>query len=417
MPRPNQPTLGRLASLTDDALDDLWKHATVVPDTNVLLHIYRYSETGRTNLFEAFETVGESLWIPAQVAAEFDRRRPSVINAQRAYYDDILDALTSMGRMLDPFDRPFALVGIPALLALIRPSLDEARQRVIAQRKSHPDLKREDPFRERLTSIIGSRVGEPYSGEALEHMYRRARTRYEQKIPPGFADDKPEPNRYGDTLLWFQVLDHARETKKPVIIVTDDGKEDWWQMPSVEPRRELRVEIRNYAGVDCWLFTAEGLLKHAARLRPSISEDTIAEAREVREHPPSVRPANDTYAPSLNVDISKMTKTASGLYYKDKVVGIGAAAARGDFVKVNYTLWLTNGTKVESSKDTGRIPLEFLTGAQRVIPGFEEGVLGMLPGAVRLLVVPPQLAWGSQGNPPVQPNANIVFEIEYLGKL
>ena len=90
---------------------------------------------------------------------------------------------------------------------------------------------------------------------------------------------------------------------------------------------------------------------------------------------------------------------------------------KGDSVKVNYTLWLTNGTKVESSKDTGGKPLEFLTGQARVIPGFEEGVLGMLPGGVRLLVVPPQLAWGSQGNPPVQPNANIVFEVEYLGKL
>jgi FKBP-type peptidyl-prolyl cis-trans isomerase len=133
--------------------------------------------------------------------------------------------------------------------------------------------------------------------------------------------------------------------------------------------------------------------------------------------PAPIDPAKDTYASGLGVNIPSMTKTATGLYYKDKVVGTGTAAAKGDSVKVNYTLWLTNGTKVESSKDTGGKPLEFLTGAARVIPGFEEGVLGMLPGGVRLLVVPPQLAWGSRGNPPVQPNANIVFEVEYLGKL
>lgn len=133
--------------------------------------------------------------------------------------------------------------------------------------------------------------------------------------------------------------------------------------------------------------------------------------------PAPIDPTRDSYAAGLGVDIASMTKTASGLYYKNKVVGTGTAAVKGDSVRVNYTLWLTNGTKVESSKDTGKSPLEFLTGAQRVIPGFEEGVIGMQPGGVRLLVVPPQLAWGSAGNPPVQPNANIVFEIEYLGKL
>lgn len=138
--------------------------------------------------------------------------------------------------------------------------------------------------------------------------------------------------------------------------------------------------------------------------------------------PAPVDPAKDTYAQVLRdrgLDIPTMTKTSSGLYYKDTKSGTGTAAQKGDSVRVNYTLWLTNGTKVESSTDAGREPLEFLTGATpaRVIPGFEEGVIGMQPGGVRLVVVPPQLAWGSAGNNPVQPNANIVFEIEYLGKL
>jgi FKBP-type peptidyl-prolyl cis-trans isomerase len=135
--------------------------------------------------------------------------------------------------------------------------------------------------------------------------------------------------------------------------------------------------------------------------------------------PAPIDPASDTYATALGINIASMTKTSSGLYFKNKVVGTGAAVAKGDSVRVHYTLWLTNGTQVESSKDAGRSPLEFLTGANpaRVIPGFEEGVIGMQPGGIRTLVVPPNLAWGSQGNPPVQPNANIVFEVEYLAKL
>src|SRR6476659_8457621 len=129
--------------------------------------------------------------------------------------------------------------------------------------------------------------------------------------------------------------------------------------------------------------------------------------------PAPIDPAQDNYASSLNVDISKMTKTSSGLYYRDLTLPTsGVAALKGDSVQVHYTLWLTNGTKVESSLDAGKSPLEFLTGGTppRVIPGVAEGVLGMLPTGKRQLVVPPGLAWGSQGNPPVQPNANIVFE-------
>lgn len=132
--------------------------------------------------------------------------------------------------------------------------------------------------------------------------------------------------------------------------------------------------------------------------------------------PAPIDPAEDTYAPTLGVDISSMTKTASGLYYKDTQMGSGDAAKLGDSVQVHYTLWLTNGTKVESSHDRGTA-YRLLLGDQSAtgaIPGFQEGVLGMMPGGIRQLVVPPSLAWGPYGSGPIQPNANVVFEVEYV---
>jgi FKBP-type peptidyl-prolyl cis-trans isomerase FkpA len=137
--------------------------------------------------------------------------------------------------------------------------------------------------------------------------------------------------------------------------------------------------------------------------------------------PAPIDPAQDTYATSLGVNIASMTKTASGLYYKDKTVGTGdVVAAVNDSIRANYTLWLTNGTKVDSSIDSGT-PIEFRIGDTDVIPGFSEGFVGMKPGGVRQLVIPTQLAWGSRGSAvpgkiSVQPNANVVFEIEYLSK-
>jgi hypothetical protein len=131
-----------------------------------------------------------------------------------------------------------------------------------------------------------------------------------------------------------------------------------------------------------------------------------------------IDPAKDTYASSLNVDISKMTRTSSDLYYRDLTLGQGVPAAGGDSVQVDYTLWLTNGNKVDSSQDPGRIPFEFLLGQNppHVIPGFEEGVTGMLPNGTRQLVIPPQLAFGSEGRAPIPPNVNVVVVVTYRKK-
>ncbi len=136
--------------------------------------------------------------------------------------------------------------------------------------------------------------------------------------------------------------------------------------------------------------------------------------------PAPIDPAQDTYATSLGVDIASMTKSSTGLYYKDKSVGDGTAAAVGDSVQVHYTLWLTNGTKVQSSKDGTGGPYRILIGDQSptsAIAGFQEGVVGMRPGGVRQLVVPPHLGWGNQQYGAVQPNANVVFELEYVAKI
>jgi FKBP-type peptidyl-prolyl cis-trans isomerase len=136
--------------------------------------------------------------------------------------------------------------------------------------------------------------------------------------------------------------------------------------------------------------------------------------------PAPIDPAKDTYASSLGVDIASMTKTSTGLYYKDLQLGAGAAAKAGDSVQVHFTLWLSNGTKVQSSRDGTAGPARVLLGDNSqfaAIPGFQEGLIGMLPGGKRQLVIPPQLAWGSLGRPPVQPNANVVFEVEYVARI
>jgi FKBP-type peptidyl-prolyl cis-trans isomerase len=106
--------------------------------------------------------------------------------------------------------------------------------------------------------------------------------------------------------------------------------------------------------------------------------------------------------------------TASGLIYEDLQVGDGATAKTGDTVSVNYTGWLADGTKFDSSLDRGQ-PFDFTLGAGQVIPGWDEGVTGMNVNGTRLLVIPPDLAYGSAGYPPTIPaNATLTFEVQLV---
>lgn len=112
---------------------------------------------------------------------------------------------------------------------------------------------------------------------------------------------------------------------------------------------------------------------------------------------------------------SRMTNP-SGLQIIDNTVGTGASPA-GKTAVVHYTGWIyengAKGKKFDSSVDRGQ-PFEFPVGAGRVIRGWDEGVLGMKPGGKRLLVIPPDKAYGAKGagEGAIPPNATLVFEVE-----
>ena len=99
--------------------------------------------------------------------------------------------------------------------------------------------------------------------------------------------------------------------------------------------------------------------------------------------------------------------------------GDGPMAELGDQVSVEYTGWLwENGAKGEefdSSTRNGR-PYLFALGRGRVIPGWDMAIKGMKTGTKAVVIIPPELAYGEQGRPPViPPAATLCFEIELVG--
>ena len=111
---------------------------------------------------------------------------------------------------------------------------------------------------------------------------------------------------------------------------------------------------------------------------------------------------------------TEMKTTNSGLQFQDLEVGTGAEAKPGDKVSVHYTGWLEDGTKFDSSLDRNK-PFEFQLGTGMVIKGWDEGVVGMKVGGKRVLLIPPDLAYGASGaGGVIPPNATLKFEVELL---
>lgn len=105
-------------------------------------------------------------------------------------------------------------------------------------------------------------------------------------------------------------------------------------------------------------------------------------------------------------------QTPGKLDIKDTVVGSGRAAQAKDIVTVEYTGTLSDGKEFDSSK--GRAPFIFTLGQGQVIPGWEQGLIGMKAGGERDLTIPPDLGYGDKENGPIPANSTLKFHIKML---
>jgi FKBP-type peptidyl-prolyl cis-trans isomerase len=101
------------------------------------------------------------------------------------------------------------------------------------------------------------------------------------------------------------------------------------------------------------------------------------------------------------------------LVIDDIKVGQGAEVKKGDTVEVHYVGTLQNGIQFDSSRSRGET-FSFTVGEGRVIAGWEQGLIGMKVGGERVLVIPPELGYGSNPIGPIPANSTLVFMIELI---
>ncbi len=123
----------------------------------------------------------------------------------------------------------------------------------------------------------------------------------------------------------------------------------------------------------------------------------------------SAPPADQNSSGTASADVSQ-NPASSGLAIEDMTAGQGAAVKSGDQVTVNYIGTLADGTKFDSSYARGQ-PLSFIAGSAEIIPGFDQGVLGMKVGGERKITIPPDLAYGARAVGAIPANSTIIFDV------
>jgi peptidylprolyl isomerase len=116
------------------------------------------------------------------------------------------------------------------------------------------------------------------------------------------------------------------------------------------------------------------------------------------------------------VDVPSDQSPSYQLELEDLTVGDGEEAVSGRIVEVHYVgvSWKT-GEQFDASWDRGKEPFTFELGAGGVIPGWDEGLVGMRQGGRRLLVIPAAKGYGAQGQPPdIGPNETLIFVVDLL---
>lgn len=268
-----------------------WEAAILTVDTNVLLDLYRYHSTTCESILTALESFGDRVWLSHQAATEFFRNRKKVISSSEKTFREAAKGLDDLDKTLAGGIsklKGHRLIPTPVLDDLssaISDAVAKARGNLDDVTKEHPKYLEEDPVLERLLKLFDGRVGSAPSQERHAELLSEGRRRHEAKFPPGYLDKKEGDRSFGDYLLWAQTIDYGRTEAVPVILVTSERDEDWWQIEAgktLGPRQEMVEEFWRATGQPVFVYQTEHFFRLANELAGrKVSEEAVADIKSV----------------------------------------------------------------------------------------------------------------------------------------
>lgn len=277
---------------TKREIDRLWENSLFTVDTNILLNLYRYSDSTRNEVLQVLKAMKERLWLPHRAAQEYFNNRLGVISQQEKAYEEAIKTLNTLQSDLsNTRQHPFLSEKLMRKLSAV---LEEVVSELGANKDIHAKRTQADEIQLAVGDLFNGRVGAPYSEEELDKICKEGDERYNRKTPPGYKDDgKDEASspglakyrKYGDLIIWKQIIDKANEVKNGIIFVNDDKKEDWWLIfrgKTLGPRPELVSEFLEKCSQNFYMYQADRFFEFAAEhLKQKITPASVDEIRDL----------------------------------------------------------------------------------------------------------------------------------------
>ncbi|GAA2690366.1 hypothetical protein GCM10010412_079970 [Nonomuraea recticatena] len=277
---------------SDEELREFISDGLVAFDTNALFDIYRFNLQARSEFVAALRLLDGRLWIPNRVGLEVLERRLEVIKecaeANPSFDGEIRKLFDAVSQQIRSFGNRRGLTN--QQMSSLQAVADRAYLEISSQASGFFDFDltvdgsiRGDKILAELEEILKGKIGGPLKDLKLEEA--EGARRVAEKIPPGYADHKKDPERaIGDYLVWRQLLAEAASRAKPVMLVTNDQKPDWVREvlgKKIGPRPELVAEMLNVAGAPFHLATVKSFLLLAQKyLGAEVSPTTVTQAQQ-----------------------------------------------------------------------------------------------------------------------------------------
>jgi hypothetical protein len=277
--------------------ESLWKKCLFVFDTSVLINLYEFSPKVRDEFLEILKKNSDRIWIPHQVAKEYQNRRPFAIREQRAIHqqlrNEFIETQEKINQNIEKSIQYHPFIDKNQLEEEIKKLFSNLIAYLKKCEENYPDLIKKDIVGEKIDYLFDGKVGDGCEDSELQTLFKTGAQRYAQKIPPGFADKEAKDNfkQYGDLILWQQIIRHSKSTKKSVIFVTNDQKPDWWfiyirdkpfEKEILSPRPELIKEFFEKTQNQFFMYNPSGFMEAARKyLKQKVSDTAIKEVEDV----------------------------------------------------------------------------------------------------------------------------------------
>lgn len=262
------------AGYNDEELKKIWINAIFIFDNNILLDLYRSSYETRQFILNAMNQLKDNIYMPHQIMIEFFRNRTEEIyNTQERYSklrDQVSKFKTDLTSSLRLDNTDFFDTEIDNLLIKI----DEYKKNSVVVENPNSDF-----ILKELIVLFDGKVGDSFTNSELESICIECDKRYSQNIPPGYKDnDKPSQQKYGDYLIWLQMINCSKERNKPIVFISRDQKEDWITVIKGKkqgPRHELRSEFMSKTGNDFHMYDLNQFITYYSRMKGETVDNKI----------------------------------------------------------------------------------------------------------------------------------------------